>query len=108
MEVGTSPDELTSEVLAEEIAQRTEELVARTRGKDKRSLMLDRFMKEGAKGAAERIYWELFKTIRPVTAEELIRRLKMPRRTVYHTLRKLTDEGWLIEVVDGVYCWQLA
>lgn len=106
--MNTTPDELTSEALAEEIVQRTKELVARTRGEDPKSLKLELFMNKRAKGAAERIFYEVYKTERPVTATELIRRLKMRKRTVYYTLRALTDEGWLYEVVDGVSRWQLA
>ncbi len=109
MGVRKSPDDLTSEALGEDIVQWTNELVARAGGEDERSIKLDRFMNKGADGARERIFYEIYKVELSVTATELIRRLKMSRRTVYHTLRRLTDEGWLKEkIVDGVSRWQLA
>jgi len=106
--VSTSPDELTSKALAEGIAQRTKELVHRASGEDERSLKLDRFMNKRAKGAAEKIFYEIYKAERPVTATELIRRLKIPHRTVYYVLRRLTDEGWLKENVGSVSSWELS
>jgi len=106
--VSISPDEQTSEALAKGIAQRTQELVDRTRGEDKRSQKLDIFMTKRAKGASEKIFYEIYKAERPVTATELIRRLKIPHRTVYYVLRRLTDEGWLKENVGSVSSWELS
>ncbi len=101
--MNTSPDELTSEALGKDITQYTIELVARAMGEDEKTQKLDRFMNESDVGARVRIYYEANKAKRPVTAMELIRRLKMPRRTVYTALRRLTDEGWLEETIGPNY-----
>ena len=106
--MSTTPKKLTSEALGDDTVEKIRELVVRARGEDERSLKLDRFMNKRAKGAAERIFYEIHKAERPVTATELIRRLKMPRRTVYYTLRSLTDEGWFKENVGAVSSWELA
>lgn len=103
MGVSTSPDKLTSEALGKDITQYTIELVARAMGEDEKTQKLDRFMNEGDVNARVRIYYEAHKARRPVTAMALIRRLKMPRRTVYEALRRLTEEGWLDEAVGPSY-----
>ena len=106
--MSTSPKKLTSEALGDDIAKNTEELVDRAMKYDEKSLKLDRFMNSRAKDATVRIFYEICKSESPVTAMELIRRLKMPRRTVYHALRMLTDEGWLKENIGPVSSWELA
>lgn len=106
--MSTSPKKLTSEALGDDIAEKTKELVARARRDDERSLKLDRFMNGRAKEATVRIFYEIYKAESPVTAIEVTRRLKIPRRTVYHVLRMLTDEGWLKENVGPVSSWKLA
>ena len=106
--MSTSPKKLTSEALGDDVAEKTKELVARARREDERSLKLDRSMNDRANDATVRIFYEIYKAKSPVTAMEVIRRLKIPRRTVYHALRMLTEEGWLKENVGPVSSWELA
>lgn len=106
--MSTSPKKLTSKALGDDIAKKTKELVARARRDDERSLKLDRFMNGRAKDATVRIFYEIYQAESHVTARDLVRRLKIPRRTVYYLLRMLTDEGWLKENVGLVSSWELA
>lgn len=106
--MSTSPKKLTSEALGDDTVENIKELVARSLKNDERSLKLDQFMKGRTKDATVRIFYEIYKAESPVTAMEFIRSLKIPRRTVYHALRMLTDEGWLKENVGPVSSWELA
>ena len=106
--MSTEPKKLTSEALGDDTVENVKELVARAQRYDERSIKLDRFMNGRAKDATVRIFYEIYKAESPVTARDLIRRLKIPRRTVYHILRRLTDDGWFKENVGLVSSFELA